>query len=107
MSDEPHNDDLDVTTVFATSEADLIPVIKSVLRGADIPFITDGESMMNLFPSDLLGAGLLRPRGEIRFKVARDHVEAARILLSEYHGADGGETAEGEAGEGEAPAGDA
>ncbi len=68
--------------VFATSETDVIPVIKSVLRGAGIPFETDGEAMMNLFPSDLLGPVLNRPRGEVRFHVPEDRAEEARALLT-------------------------
>ena len=68
--------------VFATSEADVIPVIKSLLQGAGIPFETDGEAMMNLFPSDLLGPVLSRPRGEIRFYVPDSRADEARELLS-------------------------
>ncbi|MEO1084765.1 MAG: hypothetical protein AAFY88_11035 [Acidobacteriota bacterium] len=86
MSDNPETADLDLVTVFATSEADLVPVIKSVLQGAGIPFVTDGESMMNLFPSDHLGQAMLRPRGELQFKVSEHDAEAARVLLTEYEG---------------------
>jgi len=42
--------------VFETSQADVIPVIKSILKGAKIPYnVRGGEGMMNLFPSDALG----------------------------------------------------
>ncbi len=69
--------------VFASSEMDVIPVIKSVLQSAEIPFETDGEAMMNLFPSDLLGPVLSRPRGEVRFHVPESRAEEARDLLTE------------------------
>ncbi len=69
-------------SVFATSEMDVIPVIKSLLRGVGIPFETDGEAIMNLFPSDLLGPVLSRPRGEVRFHVPEDRAEEARELLA-------------------------
>ena len=68
--------------VFATSEMDVIPVIKSLLQGAEIDFETDGEAMMNLFPSDLLGPVLSRPRGEVRFHVPQDQEKEARELLT-------------------------
>ena len=68
--------------IFATSQADVIPVIKSLLRGAGIPFETDGEAMMNLFPSDLLGPVLSRPRGEVRFHVPESRAPEARELLA-------------------------
>jgi hypothetical protein len=69
--------------VFTTSEADVIPVIKSLLQSADIPFETDGEAMMDLFPSDMLGPVLSRPRGEVQFYVPESRAEEARELLVE------------------------
>ncbi len=84
--------------VFATSEADVIPVIKSLLQSAEIPFETDGEAMLNLFPSDLLGPVLNRPRGEVRFHVPEDRAEEARELLTEAP-LDAAELAEGELGD--------
>ncbi len=68
--------------VFATSEADVIPVIKSLLRGAGIPFQTDGEAMMNLYPSDLLGPLFSGARGEVRFSVPKNREEEARELFA-------------------------
>lgn len=82
-STEAAHPDPELVTVFATSEVDLVPVIKSILDGAKIPYVTDGESMMDLFPSDLLGAALHRPKGEMRFQVPTDHVATAKALLTE------------------------
>ena len=67
--------------VFQTSEVDLIPVIKSLLEGAEIPYLTEGESMMNLFPSDMLG-GLYRPSAEVKFKVPATRADEALELLA-------------------------
>ncbi len=83
MTEEDHPD-LSLETVFATSQADLVPVIKSVLESAEIPYVTDGEAMMNLFPSDLLGPTLHRARGELRFQVASERAEEARALLNQH-----------------------
>ncbi len=69
--------------VFATSEADVIPVIKSLLQSAEIPFETDGEAMMNLFPSDLLGRTMSRPGAEVSFEVPENYADQARELLTE------------------------
>ncbi len=68
--------------VFATSEADVIPVIKSLLESAEIPFETDGEAMMNLYPSDLLGPLFSGARGEVGFFVPESQAAAARELLA-------------------------
>lgn len=81
----------ELKTVFSTSEADLVPVIKSVLDSAKIPYVTEGEAMMNLFPSDLLGPTLHKSRGELVFRVHASRAEEARILLTEHSHVDGQE----------------
>ena len=84
LQTEPPADDhtaVPYVTVFETSEVDVIPVIKSLLDSAGIPFDTGGEAMMNLYPSDLLGTIMGRPAGEIRFSVPEDRAEEARQLL--------------------------
>ncbi len=87
--------------VFATSETDVLPVIKSLLRSAEIPLETDGEAMLNLFPSDLLGPVLSRPRGEVRFKVPQSREAEARALLAERSELPEGALIEAEPGEAE------
>ena len=102
MDDQDHPD-LSLETVFATSQTDLVPVIKSLLEAAEIPYVTDGEAMMNLFPSDLLGPTLHRARGELRFQVASERAAEARDLLTQHSdvpypedadGGDGGDSAD-------------
>ena len=68
--------------IFETSEPDVIPVIKSVLEGAEIPHLVEGEGLMNLFPSQMLGA-VYRPAAEVQFKVVADRADEARELLTE------------------------
>ncbi|MEM1206082.1 MAG: hypothetical protein AAGN66_22825 [Acidobacteriota bacterium] len=98
MSDEskpvPH-DDPDLVTVFATSQVDVGPVIKSILDGADIPYVTGGDALMELFPSDFLGTHR-RPR-ELTFKVPADRAEEAKALLTEVGDADPGDGADPQA----------
>ena len=102
MSDETHedsgellHDDPHLTTVFSTSEADLIPVIKSVLRGAGIEYVLAGESLTNLFPTDMLGPTMHRSRGEVRFRVAEKDLEGARAVLAEHPGVPDEQAADG------------
>ncbi len=66
--------------VFETSQADLIPVIRSLLEAAEIPYVTDGGAMMNLYPSNFLG-GVFRSSAEIKFRVPASRAEEARALL--------------------------
>ncbi len=74
--------------VLRTSEVAAIPVLKSILQSAEIPYYTQGEVMMQLFPSELLAPSLMRPRGEVRFFVAAEHADHARQLLTPIDGAD-------------------
>ena len=74
--------------VFETSESDLIPVIRSLLDAAEIPYRTDGRAMMSLFPSAFLGE-LFRPSAEIKFRVPESRAEEARALLEASPGTSG------------------
>ena len=98
---ELSHDDPHLTTVFSTSEADVIPVIKSVLRGAGIPYLVAGEGLANLFPTDMLGPTMHKSRGEVRFRVAEKDLEGARAVLAEHPGVPEGEEAGEAAAEGE------
>ncbi len=68
--------------VLRTSESAVIPVLKSILDGAKIRYYTRGESMMNLFPSELLAPSLMKPKGQVAFMVAAEDAEEARQLLT-------------------------
>lgn len=82
-SDTEYPEHPELVPVYATSDTDVLPVIKSLLDAADIPFMVDGEAMMDLFPSHFLGPALHRPRGEARIFVQAERAEEARALLQE------------------------
>ncbi len=69
--------------VLETSEPTLIPVIKSLFDGAGIPFLTRGESMMDLFPSQMLGP-VYKSAGAVKFRVPAEREEEARELLDAH-----------------------
>lgn len=89
MSDEQLDQDADDPTtelvkVFETSEPDVLPVIKSILDAARLPYTLDGEGMMNTFPSEALSSGATQAdASEVRIYVAIQHAEEAAALLSE------------------------
>ncbi len=68
-------------TVLETSEVSVIPVIKTALEAAGIPFRTRGEGLMNIFPSEALGAVMHSAAGEVRIRVPVSRAEEARRLL--------------------------
>ena len=69
-------------TVLETSELSAIPVLKTVLESAGIPYRTRGEGLMDLFPSEALGRPFRDSAGEVLIRVPEDRAEEARELLS-------------------------
>lgn len=87
-------------TILETSDLSVIPVLKTTLEGAGIPFRTRGEGLMDLFPSEALGAPLHSSAGEVKIRVPKDRADEARELLETAATVD--EDVEGEAEEAEA-----
>lgn len=71
----------DYVEVFETSDVDLIPVIKSLLDGAEIPYLTRGEGLMDLFPSQL--GGIYHSTAQVKFRVPAERAAEAQKLLEE------------------------
>ena len=78
---EPSHQAPDLRVVLETSDPDLLPIATSALRAAGIPFWTQGESTMDLWPmgesggsvpSNLISAGIVVPA---------DRYEEARAIL--------------------------
>ena len=69
-------------TVLETSDSSLIPVVKSLLDSAEIPYYIRGEGLMNLFPSEALGALLHSSAGEVIIRVPKSRADEARELLT-------------------------
>lgn len=79
MSEEPG----DLVSVFDTADPALLPVIKSILSGAEIDFMVQGEEAMSLFPIEE-GLGPFKKRGlAARVLVRPEDAEAAKELLSD------------------------
>lgn len=80
--------------VLETSDLSAIPVIKTALEAAGIPYRTEGEGLMNLFPAETLGSPLHSSAGEVVIQVPEDRADEARALLAEDASVDAG-TGEG------------
>ncbi len=55
--DIKHPDDK-VVTVFETTDVALLPVLKSVLQSAEIPFYVRGDEAMGILPVGTFGSGI-------------------------------------------------
>lgn len=54
---EPAEEESDFVQVFQTADASLLPVVKSVLDGAGIPYIVQGDEAQGLYPFGSMGGG--------------------------------------------------
>ena len=78
----PKPDTTPLVTVFATAEVALLPVVRSLLDGTDIPYTIKGEETLGLFPAT--GVGLaIDPQGRAaQVQVPADRADEARELLT-------------------------
>lgn len=68
-------------TILELSDVSAIPLVKSVLEGGQIPFLTQGEGLVNLFPAAGLGTLSSLHTGEVKIKVPAHLADEARRLL--------------------------
>ena len=81
LPEEPepgHDEDIDLATVFTTSEVELLSVARNLLDQAGIPSYTEGEGAQDLFGVGRLGVG-----AGATLKVRRDDEAAALDLLAD------------------------
>lgn len=78
-------DDEDMEPVIESTDLTEIAVIKSVLDGAGIPYLTQGENRFGAFRGSFVSGSILSPgsRGVI-FTVPGRMAEEARALLEEF-----------------------
>ena len=80
--------DAELVTVFRTSDSALLPVIRSVLDAASIPYVVQGEQGMGLFPRGTAGGGMFRRVLGASILVSADRADEARELLQEHGSSD-------------------
>lgn len=76
----------DLVAVMDTGDVSLLPVVKSVLSAAEIPFVVQGDESMGVLPVGRIGvAGISSGSHGLSamILVSRDREEEARALLTE------------------------
>ncbi len=71
----------DPVTVFETDNPALLPVARSVLEAAGVPFTTQGEEAFGLMPIAGIGGPFAEHGLAVRFLVPAERAEEARALL--------------------------
>lgn len=80
----PPDPDEPLEAVFQSADASLLPVLKSVLRGAGIPFVVQGDEAQSLYPLGAFGGGTEHRLLSALILVPRSSVEAAKAVLSTF-----------------------
>ena len=75
-------DDSELVPVFQTADAALLPLIKSVLQAAGIPYLVQGDQTMGIFPLGSFSVGVSKRTLGAIVRVPEDRADEARELLS-------------------------
>lgn len=78
---EPDHTSSELTTVFTTGDAALLPFIESLLTGASIRFFVMNESAQDLFGMGRVGTSYNVVTGPVVIQVAREDAATAKELL--------------------------
>ena len=73
-----------LVSVFETTDVTLLPVIKSVLQSADVPFFVKGDEAMGILPVGTFGSGINYDGQGLGAAVLvhEDRAKEAKALLS-------------------------
>jgi hypothetical protein len=70
-----------LVVVLRTADSALVPVVKSVLDAADIPYVVQGDQAMGMLPLGPFGGGIFRDVLGVSVLVPRGREREARELL--------------------------
>lgn len=82
--DDRTDDAAEMVAVLRTSDSNLMPVVKSVLDAAGIPYIVQGDEAMGLLPLGLFGGGVFSRVLGASVLVPADRAEEALALLESF-----------------------
>ena len=82
----PPTPDVELVTVFATGDAGLISIAKSLLEAEGIDYLGRGEGVQDLFGWGRIASGFNVVVGPVEFLVRADDAERARDLLKGLEG---------------------
>jgi hypothetical protein len=76
--------DSDLVAVFTTADSSLLPIVKSVLDAAGIPYLVQGDETLGLFPLGRFGVGVSKRTLGAIVRVPQSRLEEARELLEGF-----------------------
>ncbi len=78
------DENAELVAVLRTSDSNLMPVVKSVLDAAGIPYLVQGDEAMGLLPLGPFGGGVFSGVLGASVLVPRNRAEEARDLLDSF-----------------------
>jgi hypothetical protein len=78
------DDAQELVSVMRTADGNLLPVVKSVLEAAGIPFVVQGDASMGMIPLGPFGGGMFRDVLGASVLVPRGRAEEASELLRTF-----------------------
>jgi hypothetical protein len=78
---EESDRDAELAAAFTTADSSLLPIVKSVLDAAGIPYLVQGDETLGLFPLGRFGVGVSKRTLGAIVHVPRSRLEEARELL--------------------------
>jgi hypothetical protein len=78
------DEDAEMVAVLRTSDSNLMPVVKSVLDAAGIPYVVQGDEAMGLLPLGPFGGGVFSRVLGASILVPADRAEEALALLESF-----------------------
>jgi Putative prokaryotic signal transducing protein len=82
---QPEQPEIQFVTVFESGDPALIALAQSLLDSAEIPFMTKGEGIQDLFGWGRMPGAFSVIAGPVQFQVNEEDVEEARALLVDLH----------------------
>lgn len=76
-------DPVELVTILETGDPVLLAMTKSVLDEAEIPYVTKGEQLQNLFGAGQIGVGFNPITGGVQIQVREDDELESRALLED------------------------
>jgi hypothetical protein len=85
--------DPDLVAILTTSDSALLPLVKSMLDAAGIPYVVQGEETLGMFPLGRFGVGVTKRMLGAIVRVPADRADEARELLDGVDAIDDGDPA--------------
>ena len=74
----------DLVTVFKTSDAVVLALVKNALDGEHLPFVAQGEVVQDWIGLGRFPSGYNAATGPVRIQVAAENADRAREVLEDF-----------------------